>query len=134
MLYLPKKDGSVHILMPFILLKKLPDLDNIWTEGYYGDKDKSSDVEQDDKEGWRIFTENDGDLILMKGVGGEPYKITYTNQYEVSIEDNGSIVCKGSLLSELMQDIVKVSFGVTQIMFFLRKLVLKKQVVEWVQH
>ncbi|KAM3185783.1 hypothetical protein ACTXT7_005687 [Hymenolepis weldensis] len=74
-----------------LLKKRQPfHLDNIWTEGYYGDIDKFSDIEQDDKEGWRIFTENDGSLILMKGVDGESYKVTYTDQYEVSIEDNGS--------------------------------------------
>ncbi|VUZ42568.1 unnamed protein product [Hymenolepis diminuta] len=69
--------------------------------------DKFSDVEQADKKGWRIFTKNDGSLFLKKGVDGDLHKVTYEDQYEVSVEESGRTVCKGRLLSELMQDVVK---------------------------
>lgn len=61
----------------------------------------------EDKEGWRIYSNGSG-LILKKCRNDKAeYEIKVVdNKYKVKIDDKD---CTGSLLSELMRDIVEVS-------------------------
>ncbi|VDO12294.1 unnamed protein product [Rodentolepis nana] len=82
-------------------------LDDLWTAAYYGDIKEFPDDKDDNKEGWRIYSREGGGLILKNGIYGKSYEVTIGDQYEVSLGHDEGEVCRGTLLSELMRDVVE---------------------------